>query len=274
MAEEVIPDNLDITDELIAERRTEEPGQTPEDMTPWQRPITAFIDVMNLWVGRIICLLLIPLIFGTVFEVASRQAFSVLTNYGFNDVAVAWRLGPTLWNYDVSRMLGGVIFMATAGYAVVFISVQIFSIALGRPKPRQPWMLHFICCSIFRPCCSSSGQRWTTPLMRLTSGTVLCLPDGNGQGTQLGRRSLALHAQQWLLVPFSCSCRDYLNCFGLFTKWARNANKNLSAFCRSTLFCWRSFFPVFFIQKACRLTIGSCLHSAVVSDLKNRPLVY
>ena len=39
---------LDITDELIAERRAEEPGQTPEDMTPWQRPITAFIDVLNL----------------------------------------------------------------------------------------------------------------------------------------------------------------------------------------------------------------------------------
>ena len=47
MAEEVIPDDLDITDELIAERRAEEPGQTPEDMTPWQRPITAFIDVIN-----------------------------------------------------------------------------------------------------------------------------------------------------------------------------------------------------------------------------------
>ena len=36
MAEEVIPNDLDITDELIAERRAEEPGQTPEDMTPWQ----------------------------------------------------------------------------------------------------------------------------------------------------------------------------------------------------------------------------------------------
>ncbi len=119
MAEEVIPDNLDITDELIAERRAEEPGQTPEDMTPWQRPITAFIDVMNLWVGRIICLLLIPMIAGTVFEVLSRQAFGILTDYGYNDLAVAWGLGPTLWNYDVSRMLGGVIFMATAGYALM-----------------------------------------------------------------------------------------------------------------------------------------------------------
>ena len=56
MADEVKPDELDITDELIAERRAEEPGQTPKDMTPWQRPITAAIDVLNLWVGRVICL--------------------------------------------------------------------------------------------------------------------------------------------------------------------------------------------------------------------------
>ncbi|MFD0917360.1 TRAP transporter large permease subunit [Pseudahrensia aquimaris] len=119
MAEEVIPGDLDITDELIAERRAEEPGQTPEDMTAWQRPITAFIDVLNLWAGRIFCLLLIPLIFGTVFEVVSRKAFAVLTDYGMNETAIAWGLGPTLWNYDVSRMLGGVIFMATAGYALM-----------------------------------------------------------------------------------------------------------------------------------------------------------
>ena len=51
---------LDITDELIAERRAEKPGETPEDMTPWQRPITAAIDVINLWAGRIFCLLIHP----------------------------------------------------------------------------------------------------------------------------------------------------------------------------------------------------------------------
>ena len=51
MAEDVKPGELDITDELIAERRAEKPGQTPEDMTPWQRPITAFADVLNLWAG-------------------------------------------------------------------------------------------------------------------------------------------------------------------------------------------------------------------------------
>ena len=119
MAEEVVPDDLDITDELIAERRAEEPGQTPEDMTPWQRPITAFIDVLNLWAGRIICLLLVPLIGVMVFEVVSRTLFGTLTGWGMNDVAIAWGLGPTLWAYDISRMTGGVIFMIGAGYALM-----------------------------------------------------------------------------------------------------------------------------------------------------------
>ena len=46
-AEEPIPEDLEIADELIAERRSEAPGETPEDMTPWQRPITGAIDVIN-----------------------------------------------------------------------------------------------------------------------------------------------------------------------------------------------------------------------------------
>ena len=119
MADEVNPGDLDITDELIAERRAEQPGQTPEDMTPWQRPITAAIDVLNLWAGRIICLLMIPLILAIVYEVFSRNMFAILTQNGMNDVAIAWGFGPTLWVYDVSRMLGGVLFMAAAGYALM-----------------------------------------------------------------------------------------------------------------------------------------------------------
>ncbi|NNE52998.1 MAG: TRAP transporter large permease subunit [Sulfitobacter sp.] len=119
MAEEPNPGELDITDELIAERRAEEPGQTPEDMTPWQRPITAAIDVLNLWAGRIICLLMIPLILAIVYEVFSRNMFAILTQNGMNDVAIAWGFGPTLWVYDISRMIGGVLFMAAAGYALM-----------------------------------------------------------------------------------------------------------------------------------------------------------
>jgi hypothetical protein len=47
-AEEPIPEDLEIADELIAERRAEAPGETPEDMTPWQRPITGAIDCYQL----------------------------------------------------------------------------------------------------------------------------------------------------------------------------------------------------------------------------------
>ncbi len=119
MAEEVIPDDLDTTDESIAERRNEKAGYTPEDMTSWQRPITATIDIINEWAGRLTCLLLIPLIFSMVFEVVSRKAFAVLTDYGLNELARDWGLGPTLWVYDTSRMLGGVIFMAAAAYALM-----------------------------------------------------------------------------------------------------------------------------------------------------------
>ncbi|HUS96757.1 MAG TPA: TRAP transporter large permease subunit, partial [Hyphomicrobiaceae bacterium] len=100
---EVDPKKLEIADELIAERRTEEPGQTPETMTSWQRPITATIDVINLWVGRIACLILIPIIGAMVYEVVAAKLF----------------VAPTLWVYDVSRMLAGVLFMLGAGYALM-----------------------------------------------------------------------------------------------------------------------------------------------------------
>ena len=110
---------LDITDELIAERRAEAPGETPEDMTSWQRPIPAFIDVLNLWAGRILCVALVPLIFVMVFEVFSRSMFGVLAANDMADTARAWGLGPTLWVYDISRMLGGVLFMGAAGYALM-----------------------------------------------------------------------------------------------------------------------------------------------------------
>ncbi|MCP4937415.1 MAG: TRAP transporter large permease subunit [bacterium] len=119
MAEDINTDELDITDELIAERRAEEPGQTPSDMTPWMRPIVASIDVLNLWAGRIICLALIPLIFVMVFEVVSRTLFGSFTGWGLNELAMKIGLGPTLWAYDISRMTGGVLFMIGAGYALM-----------------------------------------------------------------------------------------------------------------------------------------------------------
>ena len=100
---EVDPNKLEIADELIAERRAEQPGQTPATMTAWQRPITAAIDVLNLWVGRITCLILVPIIVVMVYEVVAAKMFTA----------------PTLWVYDTSRMLAGVLFMLGAGYALM-----------------------------------------------------------------------------------------------------------------------------------------------------------
>lgn len=101
--EKTVAEQLDITDELIAERRSGQPGQTPDDMTAWMRPVVAGIDVLNLWVGRVTCLMLIPIIFVMVWEVVSRKLF----------------LAPTDFSYEYSRMLAGAMFMLGAGYALM-----------------------------------------------------------------------------------------------------------------------------------------------------------
>lgn len=119
MAEEPNPEDLEIADELIAERRKEAPGETPEDMTAWQRPITAVIDVINYRAGQLIALLMVPLIAVVVYEVFSRNSFVILQNAGFEDLARSLGLGPTLWVYDTSRMIAGVLFMAAAGYGLM-----------------------------------------------------------------------------------------------------------------------------------------------------------
>ena len=118
-SDEVDVEKLDITDELIAERHDFVPGQTPEEMTSWQRPITAVIDIVNLWAGRIIALMLVPLIAIVVYEVFSRNIFAIMVDNGMEELAKSIGLGPTLWAYDMSRMIAGVIFMAAAGYGLM-----------------------------------------------------------------------------------------------------------------------------------------------------------
>ncbi|MEM9434709.1 MAG: TRAP transporter large permease subunit [Pseudomonadota bacterium] len=119
MADEPNPEDLEIADELIAERRAEAPGETPEDMTPWQRPITAVIDVINYRAGQIIALMMVPLIAIVVWEVFSRNSFIILQNAGYEDFARSAGLGPTLQAYDLSRMIAGVLWMAGAGYGLM-----------------------------------------------------------------------------------------------------------------------------------------------------------
>lgn len=99
-----VPDNpeLDISDELIAERRSDS-HQLPPDMEPWMRGAITVIDTFSLWVGRLVCLLLIPMLASMVYEIIARKFF----------------VAPTLWAYDISRMTMGAMFMLGAAYALM-----------------------------------------------------------------------------------------------------------------------------------------------------------
>ncbi len=98
MTDPDIPE-LDISDELIAERRGD--GPMPPDM--WLGGLATFIDTFSLWVGRLVCLLLIPMMASMVYEIIARKFF----------------IAPTLWAYDISRMTMGAMFMLGAGYALM-----------------------------------------------------------------------------------------------------------------------------------------------------------
>ena len=95
------PTGLDISDEMIAERRSGS-GKMPDDMPKWMASSITKIDLFSKWVGNIVCWITIPLIFAMVFEVFARKLF----------------IAPTMWAYDMSRFLYGALFMLGAGYAL------------------------------------------------------------------------------------------------------------------------------------------------------------
>ena len=97
------PGELDPADELIAERRSANPGDLPQDMAGWMRKTITALDYLSLWVGRLTCLILVPMIVAMVYEVVARKLF----------------VAPTDWAYDISRMLSGALFMLGAGYALM-----------------------------------------------------------------------------------------------------------------------------------------------------------
>lgn len=92
----------EIVDELIAERRSDE-AKLPEDMAPWMATTITGIDRFSLWTGRVFCWLTVPLFSVMVYEIFVRYAFTA----------------PTMWAYDVSRMLYGATFMLGAGYGLM-----------------------------------------------------------------------------------------------------------------------------------------------------------
>ena len=95
------PSKLDISDEMIAERRGGS-GKMPEDMPTWMAKSIINIDKLSKWIGSVVCWILMPLIFAMTYEVLARKLF----------------LAPTIWAYDISRFLYGALFMLGAGYAL------------------------------------------------------------------------------------------------------------------------------------------------------------
>lgn len=94
-------DAREIGDELIAGRRGDI-GEMPPDMPRWMARTITLIDRVSYLVGYLVAFLVVPIFVAMVYEIIARYAFRA----------------PTMWAYDVSRMLYGALFMLGAGYAL------------------------------------------------------------------------------------------------------------------------------------------------------------
>ncbi|MGU9950934.1 MAG: TRAP transporter small permease subunit [Gammaproteobacteria bacterium WSBS_2016_MAG_OTU1] len=92
----------DLVDELIAERREGGLGELPNDMPPLMASIITRIDKFSNAVGKVVAWLVVPIFVAMVTEILMRKFYE-----------------PTLWAYDVSRMLYGALFMLGSGYALM-----------------------------------------------------------------------------------------------------------------------------------------------------------
>lgn len=98
-----MPEEPEFNDELIAEGRKGAPGETPDDMHPAAAFWVSRIDKFSLLAGKTVCWLVPPIFLAMVYEITARKLY----------------VAPTLWAYDVSRMLYGALFMLGSGYALM-----------------------------------------------------------------------------------------------------------------------------------------------------------
>jgi TRAP-type mannitol/chloroaromatic compound transport system permease small subunit len=91
-----------LTDEMIAGRRPDSHGHLPEDMPRWMSTTIVAIDTFSLWIGRVVAWLTLPLMAAMIYEVFARYYFTA----------------PTIWAYDLSRMVYGAMFILGAAYAL------------------------------------------------------------------------------------------------------------------------------------------------------------
>jgi TRAP-type mannitol/chloroaromatic compound transport system permease small subunit len=61
-----------------------------------------YVDKLSEWSGKVFAWLIIPLTFGTVYEVVARYVFNA----------------PTVWAYDMTYMLCGTLFMMGVAYTI------------------------------------------------------------------------------------------------------------------------------------------------------------
>jgi TRAP-type mannitol/chloroaromatic compound transport system permease small subunit len=90
----------DLIDPSLAEKR--DIARLPDDMPGWMAGTITAIDTLHLWVARLVCWLVLPLIAAMVYEVVVRKIFTA----------------PTIWAFDISRMLYGAHFMLGAAYVL------------------------------------------------------------------------------------------------------------------------------------------------------------
>lgn len=108
----------ELVDAALAEARAI--GVMPADMAPWMARVITAIDRLNQWVAWVVCWLIVPLMLGMVYEVVVRKLFTA----------------PTIWAFDLSRMLYGAHFMLGAGY-VLSRGLHIRSDFLWREWPAR-----------------------------------------------------------------------------------------------------------------------------------------
>ena len=91
-----------LTDEMIAGRRPDSHDHLPKDMPRWMSTTIVAIDTFSLWVGRVVAWMTLPLMGAMIYEVVARY----------------WFTSPTVWAYDISRMVYGAMFILGAAYAL------------------------------------------------------------------------------------------------------------------------------------------------------------
>ena len=95
--------DLEAGDELLAGGAGDPNAPLPDDMHPLAAKLVWAIDHFSNIQGRLVALFVAPIIVAMVYEVVARKFF----------------IAPTLWAFDVSRMLYGTSFMLGAAYVLM-----------------------------------------------------------------------------------------------------------------------------------------------------------